>query len=76
MLRRLAELASLGHPILVGVSRKSFMAGVTHEADPRQRLPGSLAAGLFALSRGAAILRVHDVMETIQALNIWDVLSN
>jgi dihydropteroate synthase len=76
LLRRLAELASLGHPILVGVSRKSFMAGVTHEADPRQRLPGSLAAGLFALSRGATILRVHDVAETLQAIRIWHALTS
>ena len=67
LLRQLPELASLGYPILVGVSRKSFLAGVAGEADPRRRLPGSLAAGLFALSRGAAVLRVHDVVETIQA---------
>ncbi len=75
LLRRLPELASLGYPILVGVSRKSFMAGIAKEADPRRRLPGSLAAGLFALSRGAAILRVHDVAETIQALRVWQALS-
>jgi dihydropteroate synthase len=75
LLRRLPELVSLGYPILVGVSRKSFLASVTGETDPRRRLPGSLAAGLFALSRGAAILRVHDVAETIQAVRIWQALS-
>ncbi len=75
LLRRLPELASLGCPILVGVSRKSFLAGTTGEADPRRRLPGSLAAGLFALSRGAAILRVHDVAETVQAIRVWQALS-
>jgi dihydropteroate synthase len=75
LLRRLPELAALGYPILVGVSRKSFMAGVTKETDPRRRLPGSLAAGLFALSRGAAILRVHDVAETIQAIAVWQILA-
>jgi dihydropteroate synthase len=74
LLRRLPELASLGHPMLIGVSRKSFLAGLTGEADPRRRLPGSLVAGLFALSRGAAILRVHDVAETIQAIAIWRTL--
>ena len=74
LLRRLPVLAGLGYPILVGVSRKSFMAGITWEADPRRRLPGSLAAGLFALSRGAAILRVHDVAETIQAIAVWQKL--
>jgi dihydropteroate synthase len=76
LLRRLPELAMLGYPILVGVSRKSFMAAVTEETDPRLRLPGSLAAGLFALLRGAAILRVHDVPETMQALRVWQALSS
>jgi dihydropteroate synthase len=76
LLRRLPQLARLGYPILIGVSRKSFMAGVTQEADPRLRLPGSLAAALFAASRGAAILRVHDVPETVQALNVWQALSS
>jgi dihydropteroate synthase len=74
LLRRLPELASLGYPILIGVSRKSFLAEVANETDPRRRLPGSLAAGLFALSRGAAILRVHDVAETIQAITVWQAL--
>lgn len=74
LLRHLPEFLSLGYPVLVGVSRKSFMATVTGEADPRRRLPGSLAAGLFALSRGAAILRVHDVAETIQAIRVWQAL--
>jgi dihydropteroate synthase len=75
LLRRLPELGSLGYPILVGVSRKSFMASVTGETDPRRRLPASLAAGLFALARGAAILRVHDVAETVQAVRTWQALS-
>jgi dihydropteroate synthase len=76
LLRRLPELATLGYPILVGVSRKSFMVSITGEADSRRRLPGSLAAGLFALSRGAAILRVHDVAETVQAIRLWQALSD
>jgi dihydropteroate synthase len=75
LLRRLPELAALGCPILVGVSRKSFLGVLTGGRDPRQRLPGSLAAGLFALSRGAAILRVHDVPETVQAIGVWRALS-
>jgi dihydropteroate synthase len=75
LLRRLAELAVLGRPILVGVSRKSFLGYLTGEQDARRRLSGSLAAGLFALSRGAAILRVHDVAETIQALSVWHAMS-
>ena len=74
LLRRLSELGSLGRPIVVGVSRKSFLGAVTAEHDVRRRLPGSLAAGLFALLRGAAILRVHDVAETIQAIKVWQAL--
>ncbi|HET7881558.1 MAG TPA: dihydropteroate synthase [Acetobacteraceae bacterium] len=76
LLRRLPELSVLGCPILVGVSRKSFLGTVSGEREPRQRLPASLAAGLFALSRGAAILRVHDVPETVQAIKVWQALSD
>lgn len=76
LLRRMPELLTLGYPIVVGVSRKSFLASVTGEADPARRLPGSLAAGLLALSRGAAMLRVHDVPETMQALRVWNALSS
>jgi len=75
LLRRLPELAVLGRPILVGVSRKSFIGRIGGEPDPQRRLPGSLAAGLFAVSRGAQILRVHDVAETVQALKLWGVLA-
>jgi dihydropteroate synthase len=74
LLRRLPELGALGCPILVGVSRKSFLGAVSGVWDPRSRLPGSLAAGLFALTRGASILRVHDVPETIQAIRVWQAL--
>jgi dihydropteroate synthase len=76
LLRRLPELRSLGRPILVGVSRKSFLGVITGEPDPRRRLPASLAASLFAVSRGAAILRVHNVVETIQAIKAWEGLKS
>jgi dihydropteroate synthase len=75
LLRRLPELSVLRRPMLVGVSRKSFIGRIGGETDPRQRMPGSLAAVLFALSRGANILRVHDVSETIQALRVWQALD-
>ena len=74
VLRALPKLAELGCPLLVGVSRKSFIGAISGERDARRRLPGSLAAGLFALSRGAAILRVHDVRETVQAVRVWHAL--
>ncbi len=70
ILRRLTLLCNLGCPIVVGASRKRFIGGET-----RNRLPGSLAAALEAVGRGAAIIRVHDVPETVQALSIRQGLS-
>ncbi len=75
LLRGLPELAKLGLPLLVGASRKSFIGVYGGEARPAQRGPGSIAAALFAASKGAAILRVHDVAETRQALNVWLALA-
>jgi dihydropteroate synthase len=74
LLRRLPDLVSLGYPVLVGLSRKSLIGSLTEETDPSRRLPGSLAAELFAVQHGAAILRVHDVPETVQALRVWRAL--
>jgi dihydropteroate synthase len=75
MLRGLTTLRDLGCPILIGVSRKSFIGELADAPDAAHRLPGSLAAALFAITQGAAILRVHDVPETIQALRIWQALT-
>jgi len=68
-LARLDELAAFGLPLLVGASRKRFIASVT-PSEPQQRLGGSLAAHLLAVQRGAAIIRAHDVAETVQALRV------
>jgi len=70
LLRRLGEIAALGYPVLVGASRKRFIGEITGVAEPRERLAGSLAAALVAIDAGAAILRVHDVAETVAALAI------
>ena len=75
VLRRLPELAALGRPLLVGISRKGFIGRLSGVPEPHNRLAGSLAAGLFALSRGAAILRVHDVGATVEAVRVWRVLD-
>jgi dihydropteroate synthase len=75
LLRGLAAFQDLGYPLLVGVSRKSFIGALSGEPVPARRLGGSLAAGLFAVARGAAVLRVHDVRATVQALRIWQALS-
>jgi dihydropteroate synthase len=71
VLRGLPDLVSLGYPVLVGVSRKSFIGTVSREPQADRRLGGSLAAALFAWMRGASILRVHDVRETVQAFGVW-----
>jgi dihydropteroate synthase len=75
VLGSLGRFAALGRPLLVGVSRKSFIGAVTNEPDQNRRLPGSLAANLFALSQGASIVRVHDVRETRQAIQVWSALT-
>jgi len=67
LLQRLPELRSLGAPILLGASRKSFIGKITGETDPVKRLPGSLAVAALATTEGIEVLRVHDVAETIQA---------
>lgn len=82
ILRHLALYQSLGCPLLLGVSRKSFIGrlsggaphGAKPPADPKNRLGGSLAAALAGLDAGADILRVHDVAETLQAVAIWRAL--
>jgi len=70
LLGTLPALATLGRPLLVGASRKSFLAATTGEP-PARRLPGSLAAAGRAADGGAAILRVHDVAETVSFLATW-----
>jgi dihydropteroate synthase len=66
---RLAELKSFGLPLLVGASRKRFIDKVS-PATPDRRLGGSIAAHLIAVANGAAIIRTHDVAETVQALRV------
>jgi dihydropteroate synthase len=61
LLRRLGELQSLGRPLLLGTSRKSFIGRITGEDDPSNRLFGTAASVAWCLSQGAAIVRVHDV---------------
>jgi len=76
LLRGLPLLLNLGCPILVGLSRKRFLSRIiAGEPPPKQRGPGSLAGALYALARGASIVRVHDVTETVQAVRVWQGLS-
>ena len=71
LLARIPELAAIGRPVLVGASRKSFLARLTgDEGPPQERVPASLAAAALATWQGAHILRVHDVAATVRAVKI------
>ena len=69
LLRRLDEIVSLGRPVVVGTSRKSFLGKLTGR-DEKGRLPGTIATNVIALERGATVFRVHDVAETADALAV------
>ncbi len=70
LLRWLAEIVALGYPVAVGLSRKSTIGALTGR-EVGERTAGSIAAALAAVARGAAIVRVHDVRETVDALKVW-----
>jgi dihydropteroate synthase len=63
-------LASTGYPVLAGVSRKKMIGDFTGRT-AEDRVAGSVAAALLAAQNGASLLRVHDVTQTIDALNVW-----
>src|SRR5262249_36539694 len=72
IMSRLSLLHLTRCPIMLGASRKSFIASTVDRGTPAKgRLPGSLAAALLALDQGVQILRVHDVAETWQAAEVW-----
>ena len=78
LLARLADTAPRAeppYPILAGMSRKSMIGAVTGRAAP-ERVAGSIAAAVCAAERGAAILRVHDVAQTVDALKVWAALRD
>jgi dihydropteroate synthase len=72
---RLAELKVFARPLLVGASRKRFIDRIS-PAPPGQRLGGSIASHLVAVANGAAIVRTHDVAETVQALKVAAAIRN
>ncbi len=73
LMRGLGELVALGHPVVVGVSRKSFI-GKLGAGEKGERLPASLVAAALAVSRGAHVIRAHDVLETVRAMRVVDAL--
>jgi dihydropteroate synthase len=74
LLRELESFCALGVPVLAGMSRKSMLGAITGR-DVNERMAASVAAALLAVQRGAAIVRVHDVRETVDALNIWNAVN-
>jgi dihydropteroate synthase len=75
LLTGIGAFHTLGCVIVLGVSRKSTIARLSRGEPPEARLPGSLAAALFAVQQGVQILRVHDVAETHQALAVWRAIA-
>jgi len=75
LLRRLSLFHGIGRPVMLGVSRKRFIGTLSGVAEARERVHGSVAAGLAGLAQGAQMLRVHDVAETRQALEVWHAIA-
>lgn len=75
LLANLALYHGLGCPILLGASRKRFVAALSKGEAPTERLPGTLAAHLAGLDAGAQIIRAHDVPETVQAVKVWRAMK-
>lgn len=76
LLARQSELMALGWPMLAGWSRKSSLGAVTGREVPAERVAASVAAALLSVERGARLVRVHDVRETVDALNIWQAIQS
>jgi dihydropteroate synthase len=78
LLAGLDQLASLGYPLLAGTSRKSFVGratGLPKDVPPAQRLSGSLAAMVISIMKGAHVVRVHDVKESVEAARLVDAVN-
>lgn len=80
LLARQQELLDLGYPLLAGWSRKSSLGAALSRGgavpEPAQRVSASVAAALLAVERGARIVRVHDVRETVEALCVWQHMQS
>ena len=75
ILKNLKELKVLGRPILLGASRKSFIGKITGVEIPEKRLSGSISAAVIGAMNGAKIVRVHDVKETVEALELLSAIE-
>lgn len=75
LLARQSELLALGYPLLAGWSRKSSLAAATGRQVPAERVAASVAAALLAVERGARVVRVHDVRDTVDAFKVWQAAT-
>lgn len=75
LLRTLPELVALGHPVLLGASRKGLIRALAGESKPTERDPGSVALHLWGAQQGVAMVRVHNVAAHAQALKVWRALG-
>lgn len=75
LMGRMSLFRSLGCTVMLGCSRKSFIAMASRDVPPKERLAGSLAAALSGVQQGVGILRVHDVKETKQALDVYSAIE-
>lgn len=76
LIRHLHRLGALGCPVLLGASRKSTLGRITGRMVPAERLAASIAAHLYGASRGAAIIRAHDVAPHVDALKTWAAIED
>jgi dihydropteroate synthase len=74
LLRSLGEFKASGYPVMVGISRKSTLGRIA-DRDVNELVAASVAAALAAVARGASIVRVHDVRETVDALKVWQAIE-
>ncbi|MCB1783354.1 MAG: dihydropteroate synthase [Alphaproteobacteria bacterium] len=75
LIKNLKELKRFNLPVLLGVSRKRFIAAISNNEEASDRLPGSIAAALWGIENGADILRIHDVSETAQAIKTYQAIN-
>ena len=75
LLAGLRRITELGVPVLAGLSRKKTIGEITGREVPRDRVHGSVAAHLIAAQNGAAIVRVHDVAATVDAIRVWNAVA-
>jgi dihydropteroate synthase len=75
LIARLSALHGLRVPVLLGASRKRFIGTIGQAPDPDARVPGSLAVALAGVAQGAQVIRVHDAVQTRQALRLWAAVT-